>query len=270
MALVLARDALGDADEQHRSQHGQDEADDVELPDAAGADSFVPDIDVWSVHPASVVMVVAYLGGLQLIRSQNTGTMWEAVQTAETVVDEIDPGPDGPATSGRSMWTQFLLVGGVVAVGGWLIAEAAGYPVDATGLAAGFVGTVMGLVNALPEAVTAIAAVRRGAMTLAVAAVLGGNCLDALNLVAGDVAYRGRSIYHAVGSDQLFGTAAALLMTTRARRRTPRAPTARLGRIGFEGVTLILTYAAIARYRSEPDVQPAVDLESPNDDMGLR
>lgn len=208
--------------------------------------SFVPDIEVWSVHPVSVVMVVAYLGGLQLIRSQNAEPMWEAVQTAETVVDEIDPGPDGPSTSGRSMWTQFLLVGGLVAVGGWLIAEAAGYLVDATGLAAGFVGTVMmGLVNALPEAVTAIAAVRRGAMTLAVAAVLGGNCLDALNLVAGDVAYRGGSIYHAVGPDQLFGTAAALLMTivlvAGLLVRQPRG----LGRIGFEGVTLILAYAAI-------------------------
>lgn len=41
---------------------------------------------------------------------------------------------------------------------------------------AGFVGGVlMGLVNALPEAITAVAAVRRGAVTLAIAAILGGN-----------------------------------------------------------------------------------------------
>lgn len=208
--------------------------------------SFVPDIDVWSIHPASIAMVAAYLGGVHLIRGQSAAPMWEAVETADTVVDEVDPVPDGPATSGRSMWTQFLLVGGVVAAGGWLVAEAAGYLVDVTGLAAGFVGTVMmGLVNALPEAVTAVAAVRRGAMTLAVAAVLGGNCLDALNLVAGDVAFRGGSIYHAVGPDQLFTAAAALLMTTVLVAgllvRQPRG----LGRIGFEGVTLVVAYATI-------------------------
>lgn len=208
--------------------------------------SFVPDVDVWSIHPVSVVMVLAYLGGLHLVRGQDAAPMWEAVQTEETVVDEVDPVTARQEAGSGAVWTQFVLVGALVAVGGWLIAEAAGYVVDATGLAAGFVGTVMmGVVNALPEAVTAVAAVRRGAMTLAVAAVLGGNCLDALNLVAGDVAYRGGSLYHDVGADQLFATAAALLMTTvlvagllvRQRRG--------LGRIGFEGVTLVVVYAAV-------------------------
>jgi len=208
--------------------------------------SFVPDVEVWSIHPASVVMVLAYLGGLRLIRGHSADPMWEAVETDETVVDEKEPGPDGPAASGRSMWTQFVVVGAVVAAGGWLVAEAAGYLVDATGLAAGFVGTVMmGLVNALPEAVTAVAAVRRGAMTLAVAAVLGGNCLDALNLVAGDVAYGGGSIFYAVGGDQLFATAAALLMTIVLVAGLLVRQERGLGRIGFEGVTLVVAYAAI-------------------------
>ena len=67
------------------------------------------------------------------------------------------------------------LIGLVVAAGGWVIALAGESLVAATGLRAGFVGGVlMGLINALPEAITAIAAVRRGAVTLAVAAVLGG------------------------------------------------------------------------------------------------
>src|SRR5947209_14639649 len=34
---VAAGDRLGDADEAHRGDHGDDEAEDVELPDAAGA-----------------------------------------------------------------------------------------------------------------------------------------------------------------------------------------------------------------------------------------
>lgn len=208
--------------------------------------SLVPDIEVWAIHPASVVLVLAYVAGLRLVRSQSDRPMWEAVQTAETVPDEVSPASSGSDRSGRSLWTRFVVVGAAVAAGGWLIAQAAGYLVDATGLAAGFVGTVMmGLVNALPEAVTALAAVRRGAMTLAVAAVLGGNCLDALNLVAGDVAYRGGSLFHDVGTDQLFTTTAALLMTTVLVAGLLVRQTRGLGRIGFEGVTLVLAYAAI-------------------------
>jgi cation:H+ antiporter len=208
--------------------------------------SFMPDVDVLAVHPVSIVMVAGYLGGLGLVRAQSEEPMWEAVETSETVVDTVDHASSRAPTSGRSLWTQFVLIGAVVAAGGWSIAGAAGHLVDATGLAAGFVGTVMmGLVNALPEAVTAIAAVRRGATTLAVAAVLGGNCLDALNLVAGDLAFRGGSLFHAVGRDQLFTTAAGLLMTTVLIAgllvRQPRG----LGRIGFEGVALLLAYAAI-------------------------
>ncbi|RAO12495.1 hypothetical protein GUI43_02749 [Micromonospora noduli] len=62
----------------------------------------------------------------------------------------------------------------------------------------------MGAVNALPETVTA--AVRRGAVTLAVAAVLGGNILDVLTLVAGDIAYRQGSTYHSAREQKLLAT----------------------------------------------------------------
>jgi cation:H+ antiporter len=61
----------------------------------------------------------------------------------------------------------------------------------------------MGVVNAMPEAVTSIAAVRRGALTLATAGVLGGNAFDVLALSFADVAFRGGSIYHATGSDDM-------------------------------------------------------------------
>lgn len=101
------------------------------------------------------------------------------------------------------------------------------------------------LVNALPETVTAIAAVRRGALTLAIAAILGGNCFDALNVAVGDIAYRGGSLYHAAGPDELFLTLASVLMTVVVVSgllvRQGRGPV----RVGFEGVLLLGTYASI-------------------------
>lgn len=96
--------------------------------------------------------------------------------TSDTRPDE--PGDHGMLSqhSTRALWTQFALIAMVVVVGGWAIAQAAEIIVDATGLNAGFVGGIfMGLVNALPETVTAVAAVRRGALTLAIAAIIGGN-----------------------------------------------------------------------------------------------
>jgi cation:H+ antiporter len=93
--------------------------------------------------------------------------------------------------------------------------------------------------------VTAIAAVRRGAVTLAVAAVLGGNCLDALNLVVGDLAFRGGSLYHAASADELFVTAAGLLMTAILLGGLLMRQARGWGRLGFEGILLFATYLVV-------------------------
>ncbi|MDT9591891.1 hypothetical protein RDV89_02345 [Nocardioides zeae] len=206
--------------------------------------TFAPEATLLGLHPISGVMVVVYLGGLHLIRRRARTPMWTPVDTPETIIDQPEA-DDAPQTTAQ-LWAQFVAVGAVVVVAGWAIAEAAGVIVDVTGLGAGFVGIVlMGVVNAIPETVTTIAAVRRGATTLAVAAILGGNSLDALNLAVGDAFYGGGSIYHAASDGQLFVTVASLFMTAvllgglLVRQRT--GP----GRVGFEGVGLAVAYAGV-------------------------
>ncbi|MEU0240010.1 cation transporter [Nocardiopsis sp. NPDC006198] len=233
---------------------------------------FGPDVTVLGVHPASVVLVAFYAGGLRLIHHEGAHPMWRAVHTRETVVDvpgasggapapgsgggSAGSGPvdavraDTPAGEGAggtaSLWAGFAVVGTVVAVGGWALAEAAVVVVESTGLSAGLVGAVaMGAVNALPETVAAVAAVRRGAMTLAVAAIIGGNSLDVLNLAVGDVFYRSGSLFHVAGTDELFLTCGALLMTVVLLAGLIVRQARGWGRIGFEGVLLIAVYAGI-------------------------
>ncbi|MCT2584623.1 sodium:calcium antiporter [Actinophytocola gossypii] len=205
--------------------------------------SFSPPVTVVGVHPVSLVMVGLYVGGLRLIRDQPQ-PMWRAVTTRESRPDQPAQHDPFDTRTNTSLWAEFAGIAAVVVVGGWAVARAAESLVAATGLSAGFVGGVfMGLINALPETVTAIAAVRRGALTLAIAAVIGGNSLDALNLVVGDAAFRGGSLFHAAGGDQLFLTTAALLMTAvllggllvRQRRGW--------WRLGFDGVLLTAIYA---------------------------
>lgn len=204
--------------------------------------SFSPPVSVFGVHPASPVMIALYLGGLRLIREQRE-PMWKAVRTSDTRADQPDAGSEFAGRRTASLATEFAVVAAFVTAGGWAVAQAAEHLVTATGLAAGFVGGVlMGVVNALPETVTAIAAVRRGALTLAVAAVIGGNSLDALNLVVGDVAYRDGSLFHAGGTDQLFLTTAALLMTAVLLGGLLVRQRHGWWRLGFDGVLLMTIY----------------------------
>jgi cation:H+ antiporter len=87
--------------------------------------------------------------------------------------------------------------------------------------------------------------VRRGALTLTVGGVLGGNSFDVLNLVVGDVAYRGGSLYHAAGLDETVVTLVTILMTTillgGMLRRERQGPAG----IGWESILLLVTYVAM-------------------------
>jgi len=48
--------------------------------------TFSPPVIVLGIHPASLVMVALYIGGLQLIRSRSE-PLWSAVPTRDTVPD---------------------------------------------------------------------------------------------------------------------------------------------------------------------------------------
>ncbi|MGI5211414.1 sodium:calcium antiporter [Plantactinospora sp. CA-290183] len=208
--------------------------------------SFTPDVTLCGVHPISVVIVACYLGGLQLVRRAGAEPMWQAVGTTETRPDVPDEHGDLDRRGAGWLWGRFVLVGLFVATSGWATALAAESLVEVTGLSAGFTGGVLlGVVNGLPETVTAVAAVRRGAVTLAVAAVLGGNILDVITLVVGDIAYRKGSIYHAAGTEDLFITATGLFMTAVLLGGLLVRQSCGWGRLGFEGILLFASYAAM-------------------------
>lgn len=67
--------------------------------------------------------------------------------------------------------------------------------------------------TSLPELVTAVAAVRQGALTLAAGDIIGGNAFDTLFLAVADVAYREGSIYHRITSEQVFIIALSIPLT---------------------------------------------------------
>ena len=203
-----------------------------------------PDIAVWSVHPVSPLILAGYIWGLRLSATVRDLPMWEPVETPQTRHDTPDEDSDPEASVLRPA-AVFVGLVAIMAVGGWVIGKIGGRFITRFGLEASLVGAVItAVVTSLPEFVTTLTAVRRGALQLAVGGIIGGNTFDTLFLVASDVAYREGSLYHAVGTSDLYWLATGLLMTAILlgglilRQREGPA------RIGIESVLLMAAYAA--------------------------
>lgn len=202
-----------------------------------------PEIAVWGVHPASFLIVLIYGYSVVTTARLREAPMWRPVDTDETRADEPKEGdtPDKPA---RWLLLRFLLFMLLLGLAGWVISQVGAQVVDRFQLSASLVGALMtAVITSLPELVTTIAAVRRGALQLAVGGIIGGNTFDTLFLTISDLGYRDGSIYHAVGSDDLFWLAIGMLMTgillLGLIYREKRGP----GSIGRESLALLCIYA---------------------------
>jgi cation:H+ antiporter len=105
-------------------------------------------------------------------------------------------------------------------------------------------GVLTALGTSSPELVVTIAAIRQGALTLAVSNILGTNCFNVLIIGAADVAYRRGSIYHDISSAEVMWGLVTILMTTVLLMGMLRRQTFGIARIGFESFLMLALYAA--------------------------
>ena len=201
-----------------------------------------PETALWSVHPASLVLVAIYLAGTRLTAGIRARPMWRPVHTRLTREDHMEM-PRAGATSTLRLVSAFLGLALVLGVAGVLLARSGGRIADATGLTETAVGALMTAVaTSLPELVTSLAAVRRGALQLAVGGIIGGNTFDVLFVVLSDIAYRDGSLYHAVSPGDLFWLAVGLAMTAVLLLGLIVRQAAGPARIGIESVLLLGIY----------------------------
>lgn len=202
-----------------------------------------PPVTIWGIHPASLLIPVGYGFGLRLLAQIQDEPMWRPVQTEETRDAVSDPGRGEDALSDRALWLRFLLYAGVTAVAGYFIGEASIALVDKTPLSESAVGTVFAAVaNSLPELVTAVAAVRIGAVSLAVGDVIGGNAFEVMFLCVADVVYDG-SIYEAMADGDRTTGLIAMLMTAVLLLGMLRRVRTGVAHIGFESALVLMLYA---------------------------
>jgi cation:H+ antiporter len=200
--------------------------------------SAAPDVTVLGVSPVTVLLVGAYLYGTALVRSVEREPMWQPTMTPETRQDT--PDPDAEAANLRRLSGEFVVLALVVVVAGYLVARAGLSLVAETGLSGTVVGTfATSIATSLPELVTSVAAVRAGALTLAVGGIVGGNAFDLLFIAAADVAYRPGSIYTALTEADVFVLGWAMLLVGVLGAGLVRRQ--RKG-IGFEGVSVLVVY----------------------------
>lgn len=145
-------------------------------------------------------------------------------------------------TLARLCWA-FLGLMTVLGLSGWTLESAATVIAAGGGLSHTVVGVMLTAIStSIPELVTSIAAVRRGALTLAVGGIVGGNAFDILFIAASDIAYREGSIYHAISAESQFWLALDLLMSgvliMGLIRREPQG----IARIGVESAAILLLY----------------------------
>ncbi|MCK7545672.1 sodium:calcium antiporter [Marinobacter bryozoorum] len=201
----------------------------------------LPDVTVFGIHPVTPALFGFYLYGLKLVQGANDSPMWRPAMTMETREDQPDDTTRMPSM-GR-LWSEFLGLMAILGLAGWALEPSATTIARETGLGQTVVGVMLTAIStSIPELVTSVAAVRRGALTLAVGGIIGGNAFDTLFTAASDLAYRDGSIYHAMSDDSRFWVALTVLMSGILMMGLIRRERQGPGRIGVESVSILLLY----------------------------
>lgn len=163
-----------------------------------------PSIDIFGFHPASVVSIVIYVAGLRLINKAKDIPMWNPKITDETVEDEPEY-EVGSKKELAGLWVKFIILAITVIIGGYLVSKTGINIAEKTKLSETLVGAFFtALSTSLPELIVSVAAVRQGALTLAVGNIIGGNTFDVLFVSFSDFAYIKGSIYEMLSDQVIF------------------------------------------------------------------
>lgn len=202
-----------------------------------------PDIALFHIHPMTLLLFVAAGFGFRLVYRSSREPMWKPEETPETVEDIPEPSAQRENLLKLSMGFLFNAV--IVLISGAAVAHSTGAIAEATGISQTVMGGLFsGVATSLPELVTTIAAVRRGALTLAVSDIVGGNFFDVLFVSMADLAYFKGSLYHAVGVSirEVFLTGLTILLNIMLLLGLIYRQKRGFANIGFESVLILLLY----------------------------
>jgi cation:H+ antiporter len=198
---------------------------------AAGATLLGPHFPVlfW-FSPFTVVIILLYV---------------LAVRKAHSAEETAALAPTIPTISLRQAVVRYLLFALVVVVAACLLPTTASYIADHTGLGNTFVGTLMvALATSLPELVTAVAAVRIGAVEMAVGGILGSNLFNLTILGIVDLFYWRDSLFAAIDGRHSVPFTLGIVLAGLFYLVLRRCPSRRFLRITWFGWAALAVYLA--------------------------
>ncbi|MBP0613979.1 sodium:calcium antiporter [Jiella mangrovi] len=205
--------------------------------------STVPDLAVFGVHPASYILLIGYVFGLFLMRNVHDSGMWQATVTDETREEMSDASESDDQRSDGTLWGLFALFAALTAAAGYVVGQSSIALVSLTGVSQTLFGTTFtAIANSLPELVTAIAAVKIGAVGLAVGDIIGGNAFEILFLSLADFVTPQSLYLDMKPQDQataLFATLMVVVVLLGMMKREKSG----MFNIGFESVSVFALYA---------------------------
>lgn len=178
------------------------------------------------------LLVVAYLAG---------------VMSVKDLAQHPDPDREARDLDLRSLWLRFALYAALLAGGGVVLERATSVISSGIGLSATAGGALLAAVaTSLPEIATVVAAVRRGALSLAVGDAVGSSAFDLFLLGWADAFHTNGSIFALIGSQEmslvgLLLAVASLTLLGLVRREPPGVKQA-----SVESYLMLAAYAAVA------------------------
>jgi cation:H+ antiporter len=211
-----------------------------------------PEWMIFHIHPASILLFVIYGFGLRLLSEIRDEPMWRPKKTDLTEEDAKEDDQDIHPESSARLWLEFLAYALLTTIAGHVIGQAGLAVVEITGISQTAVGTFLTAIStSFPEFVSAIAAVRIGAVNLAVGDIIGGNAFDVLFLAASDFAYRDGSIYAAFSDQHLYTIALVILMSGVLLLGMLNRERRGIGNIGWESVAMLVLYGGSVFYLAQ-------------------
>ncbi len=201
-----------------------------------------PDIRIFHIHIVTPLLFIVYVFGIRVVHHQHNQPMWHPRMTSATIKDH----PDKSSWQHKSLLlvgVTFLLSAVAIIGAGFLLTESSQALIQQTGLSQSFIGALLVAAGtSIPELVTSVAAVKRGALTLAVGGIVGGNIFDTLFAGAADIAYIEGSVYHAVTQDETFLITLTILLTAILIVGLLHREKQGVANIGFESAAILILY----------------------------